>query len=203
MLTFTSMHEHWQFIFFFLILIFGLNQFESWFGRRCQPNDLQMAMVMISLCFTPITYQNQPFFLYFIFKIFNLQLSRCRCINNLHLICFDLGTNSKGWESLRLNHCSDFFLESKTWPVRPCNLKDQPHHQPQGFTQDKTSANEQIRRVGWLVLQGRHVYLNWTLIFEWYAIKCGSKYIYQKRHMFKRDWIHSLMPKKCQPFKTQ
>ena len=32
------------------------------------------------------------------------------------------------------------------------------------------------------------IYLHWTPIFEWHVIRCGSKIIHLKRHVFNRDW---------------
>ena len=32
------------------------------------------------------------------------------------------------------------------------------------------------------------IYMHWTLIFEWYAVRCVSSNGHQKRHIFKRDW---------------
>ena len=31
-------------------------------------------------------------------------------------------------------------------------------------------------------------YLNWPPKFEWYVIRCASKYKHKGRHMFERDW---------------
>ena len=36
--------------------------------------------------------------------------------------------------------------------------------------------------------------INWTPVFEWYVLKCGSKKWIRRLHVFKRDWTtHSNM----------